>query len=169
MHVRDLSPELVQGMLATPVPTSAEQDHIEVRLLSIFVTLSFVNDLAGPIAYVFQISPSMLFKVATMAHGHHLIGILFTTALVLLLPHALALLFLPEKLAHRLPRKLATLSAVIAAMTWAYLAILAMPLDTGAPLFGLYLRESAVSFGLAFLYAVSLNSQLLRLLHKATR
>lgn len=169
MRIEHVTPEIEQGLLATPMPTASEQDHIEVRLLSIFVTLSFVNDLAGPIAYVFQIAPSMLFRVATMAQGPHLIGMLFVTALVLALPHALALLFLPEKLAHRLPRKLATLAAVIAAMTWAYLAILAMPLDTGAPLFGLYLRESAVSFGLAFVYAVSLNSQLLRLLHKAIR
>jgi hypothetical protein len=86
-------------------------------------------------------------------------------ALVLALPHAIALLFFPRTLATRWPRKAATLAAAIVTVTWCYLAILSMPLDAG-PLVWLYLRQAVESVGLAFLYAISLNAQLLRALYK---
>ena len=50
-------------------------------------------------------------------------------------------------------------------VTWALLAVRALPLDAGL-LYWVYLREVIASMGLAFLYAISLNAQLLRALYR---
>lgn len=165
MNVKHLTPELLRGMRAAPIPTAEQQDHLEVRLLTMYLTLSFINDLVGPITYIYQLSPSLLYKVASLSHGSWAVGAMFCAALVLAVPHAVALIFFPRTLATRWPRKAATLAAVIVTVNWCYLAILSLPLDAG-PLVWLYLRQAAESVALAFLYAISLNAQLLRALHK---
>jgi hypothetical protein len=149
---------------AARIPTPSQQDRLEVRLLTIYVTLSFANDLVGPITYIYQVAPSMLFKVASLAHATGVIGLLFIVSLVLMLPHVFSLLFLPRKLGCRWPRKLACLAAAISSLTWFYLAVLASPLDMG-PLSLLYGRQGLESLFLSLLFAVSLNAQQLRSLH----
>ena len=156
--------QLRSHLAAANIPTPREQDRLEVRLLTIYVTLAFANDLVGPITYIYQIAPSMLFKVASLSHAAVGIGALFVLALLLVLPHAFALVFLPRSLALRWPRKLACLAAALTALTWFYLAVLAVPLDAG-PLSFLYGRQSLESLFLALLFAVSLNAQQLRKLH----
>jgi hypothetical protein len=165
MNVKHLTPELLRGMRSASIPSAEQQDHLEVRLLTMYLTLSFINDLVGPITYIYQLTPSLLYKVASLSHGSWAVGVMFGAALVLALPHAVALIFFPRTLATRWPRKAATLAAVIVTVTWCYLAILSMPLDAG-PLVWLYLRQAVESVGLAFLYAISLNAQLLRALYK---
>lgn len=149
---------------AVRIPTPSEQDRLEVRLLTIYVTLSFANDLIGPITYIYQIAPSMLFKVASLARATGFVGSLFVVALLLMLPHAVALVFFPRSLACRWPRKAACLAAAITSLTWFYLAVLAVPLDSG-PLSFLYGRQAMESLFLSLLFAVSLNAQQLRKLH----
>lgn len=166
MDIKHITPELLRGMAATAVPTPEQQDHLEVRILTLYVTVSFINDLIGPITYIYQLTPSLLYRVAALSHGAWAVGAMFVLALLLALPHAVALLFFPRTLDTRWPRKLATLSAAIVTLTWAYLAVLSLPLDAG-PLFWLYMRQAADSIGLAFIYAISLNAQLLRAIHKA--
>lgn len=165
MNVKHLTPELLHGMRSASIPTAEQQDHLEVRLLTMYLTLSFINDLVGPITYIYQLAPSLLYKVASLSHGSWAVGAMFCVALVLALPHAFALVFFPRTLAVRWPRKAATLAAVIVTVTWCYLAILSLPMDAG-PLFWLYLRQAVESVALAFLYAISLNAQLLRALSK---
>lgn len=156
--------DLRRHVRAAKVPTPTEQDRLEVRLLTIYVTLSFANDLAGPITYIYQIAPSMLSTVASHAHTTGFIGGLFILALTLMLPHAFALIFLPRSLGCRWPRKAACLAAAIATLTWFYLALLAVPLNVG-PLSFLYGRHGLASLFLSLLFAVSLNAQQLRKLH----
>lgn len=165
MIIKHLTPELVRGMAHTAVPTAEQQDHLEVRLLTLYITYVFINGLVGPITYIFQLSPSLLFRVASLSHAPNLVGFMYIGALMLATPHALALVFFPKTLATRWPRKLATLAAAVVALTWAYLAVLALPLDAG-PLFWLYIRQAVEAIGLAALYAISLNSQLLRAIHR---
>ncbi|SIQ99536.1 hypothetical protein [Pseudacidovorax sp. RU35E] len=170
MHIKHLTPEVLRGLSAAAVPTPEQQDRLEVRLLTAFVTLSFINDLAGPITYIFRLAPSMLHKVAALEHGlpgAHAIGFAFIVSLLLIVPHAVALAFFPGSLAIRWPRKLATLAAVISAFTWGYLGVLSLPLQTSGALFWLYERQGIESVGLAFIYAISLNAQLLRAIYKA--
>lgn len=165
MNIKGLTPELLRGLDSAPIPTPAQQDHLEVRLLTIYLTVVFINGLVGPITYIYGLAPSLLYRVAQMSHGTWLVGAMFVSALILALPHAVCLVFFPKTLAMRWPRKAATLAAAIVTLTWAYLAILALPLDAG-PLFWLYLRQAGESIGLAFLYAISLNAQLLRAINK---
>lgn len=161
MNVKHLSADLLRGLAAKAIPFSDQQDRLEVRLLSLYITCSFINDQLGPITYVLKLPPSMLYRVANLAHTSWLVGAMFITALVLALPHAIALLAFPSTLEVRWPRKCATLAASIVMVTWGYLAVLAMPIDAG-PLFWLYIRQAIDSAGLAFIYAISLNAQLLR-------
>ncbi len=165
MQIKHLTPDLLRGIESAPIPTPQQQDHLEVRLLTMFVTLVFINGLIGPITYVYGLAPSLLYKVAAMSHGGELVGAMFVVGLVLAIPHAVALMFFPRALSKRWPRKLATLAAVIVTVTWCYLGVLALPLDAG-PLPWLYFRQALESVGLAFLYAISLNAQLLRAINK---
>lgn len=165
MNVSHLTQELVRGLVAVDIPTAEQQDRLEVRLLTLFVTCAFINDVIGPITYVYILAPSMLYQVASLSHGSWAVGAMFIAALVLALPHAVALIFFPKSLSVRWPRKLATMAAVLVTITWAYLAILSLPMDSG-PLFWLYLRQAVESVFLAFLYATSLNAQLLRALYR---
>lgn len=165
MQIKHLTPELLRGLDAAPVPTPEQQDHLEVRLLTLYLTWSFINNLVGPITYVYGLAPSLLYQVAAMSHGEWLVGAMFVIALLLAIPHAVALLFFPRTLAVRWPRKCATLAAVLVTVTWCYLGVLALPLDLG-PLSWLYFRQGLESVGLAFLYAISLNAQLLRAINK---
>lgn len=161
VNIKHLTPDLARGMAAKIIPTVEQQDRFEVRLLTLYVTLSFINDLIGPITYVYQLSPSLLYKVASLSHATGLVGGLFVLALVLALPHCIALIAFPRSLSLRLPRKMACFAAVIVTLTWGYLAVLATPLDAG-PLSFLYARQAVESVALALLYAISLNAQLLR-------
>ena len=161
MQIKPLTPELLRGLEAAPVPTPEQQDRLEVRLLTLYLTWQFINSLVGPITYIYGVQPSLLHQVAALSHGEWLVGALFGAALMLAMPHAIALLCLPRTLAIRWPRKCATLAAVLVTVTWCYLGVLALPLDLG-PLAWLYFRQGLESVGLAFLYAISLNAQLLR-------
>jgi hypothetical protein len=165
VHIKHLTLDLVQGLGATAVPTPQQQDHLEVRLLAAYVTLEFLNSLIGPIVYILQLSPSLIYQVATRSSHPDVIAGLFIGAALLALPHAVSLVFLPRTLEVRWPRKCATFAACLVTLVWAYLAVLTLPLDVG-PLFWLYVREAATNAGLAFIYAVSLNAQLLRKLYK---
>lgn len=161
MQVHHFPPDLLAGMRSKRIPSPAQQDNIEVRLLTLFITWSFINDLVGPICYVFGFTPSLLHKVAVVSHGPWLVGGAFILAMVLTLPHAIVLTFMPSAMHLRWPRKLATAAAALVLVTWAYMAVQATKLDFPG-LQWLYLRQGACAFFLAFLYALSLNAQLLR-------
>ncbi|HET7155703.1 MAG TPA: hypothetical protein VFI87_10100 [Hyphomicrobiaceae bacterium] len=167
MNVTHLTQELRRGLDAVAIPTAEQQDRLEVRLLTLYITYEFINGLIGPITFIYGLEPSLLHKVAALSHGSWLVGVMFIAALLLAVPHAVALLFFPKTLAVRWPRKLATAAAAIVALTWAYLSILAIPLDMGMQLFWVFLRQAFESMALAFLYAISLNAQLLRALNQA--
>lgn len=168
MNIAHLTAELRRGIHATVIPTAEQQDRLEVRLLTLYITYVFINGLIGPIACIYSLEPSLIHKVAALSHGSWLVGAMFLAALVLALPHALALLLFPNTLAARWPRRLATMAAAIATLAWAYMAILSLPLDMGQ-LFWLFLRQAFEAVGLAFLYAISLNAQLLRALNLAMK
>ncbi|WP_390342383.1 hypothetical protein ACFJIS_19055 [Variovorax boronicumulans] len=157
--------QLRAHLQAANIPTPPEQDRMEVRVYAAYVTLAFMNDLIGPITYVFKLEPTMLFKVASLSPSNYFVGALFLAALVLMVPHCLHLIFMPNRLSIRWPRRLATVAGVISCLTWFYLAQLARPLDIGPSLQWLYGRQALESLGVSALFAISLNAQLLRRLH----
>jgi hypothetical protein len=165
MHIKHLTVDLVRGVNAKAVPTPQQQDHLEVRLLAAYVTIEFLKSLVGPITYILQLAPSLIYQAAARSGHSEVIAGMFVVAGLLMLPHAFALLFLPRTLEVRWPRKCAALSAALVGFVWAYLAVLTLPLQI-KPLFWLYVREAVTAIGLAFIYSISLNAQLLRRIYK---
>lgn len=158
----EFSPELLCGLKHVEVRTERAQDKLEVRLLTAFVTWYYLIELYGLATYTLQLSPSMLHKVAGLSSNPEAIGYAFVIAFVLLVPHAVCLAFFPRYLYVRWPRKLATFAAASTMSLWAYLAVLALPLDVSVPVVRLYILNAMQAGALAFLFAFSLNSQLLR-------
>lgn len=154
MHIKHLTGDLVRGVSAAPVPTPQQQDHLEVRLLAAYVTVEFLKSLIGPITYILQLAPSLIYQAAARSGHPDVIACLFIAAALFALPHAFALIFLPRTLEVRWPRKCAAFSAALVAFVWAYLAVLTLPLEV-KPLFWLYVREAATAIGLAFIYSIS--------------
>lgn len=165
MNIMHLTPDLIRGARNTKVLTGTQQDHLEVRLLSIFATWAFLNGIVGPITYLYQLAPSILYRVAALSQVPQLVLASFIVAGLLMLPHAVALVFFPKTLYVRWPRKCATASAALVAVNWAYLAVLAQPIDSELSLFWLYGRNMVESLGMAFLFAMSLNAQLVRIVY----
>lgn len=165
MHIKHLTPEVLAGMRAKSIPTPAQQDNMEVRLWTLFVTWTFLIDLTGPITYVFGFAPSLLHQVAVVSHGPWLVGGAFLLAMLMMVPHTIVLTFYPRHMGLRWPRKMATAAAALVLVTWGYLAVQSTRLDYG-PLHWLYVRQCIPTFFLAMLYAVSLNAQLLRRIYK---
>lgn len=156
--------QLRRNVAAARLPTSAQWDRVEVRLLAAYVTGRAINDLWGYVVYVLHIDGSVLHKVATLPPGAHVVGALFAAAMALLVPHFLSLLFFPRRLSVRWPRKLALLGAVVACLTWFHLANQARPMDVSGLAWS-YFRYAIADLALATVYGVSLNAQLARALH----
>lgn len=143
-----------------------DQDRVEVRLLSLVLTGSFLNDLVEPIFYIATVHDSMIYRVACLTHTPWAVVAIFAAAALVALPHFVALLCMPRFLACRAPRKMACAAACAASLLWAYLGTLALPLDAGALPF-LYWRACLGALVIAAVYGFSLNSQQLRILNEA--
>lgn len=155
-------PEIHEQARAAKVPSVLEQARIEVRLLSIVLTSSFLYDLLEPVLYFFSVGTSTLHRVMAMSHMPGVIVAVFITAMLVTVPLWLSLVFTPTAgLAERLPRWLACQAAVVATMCWMYLAVLALPLDYG-PLSWFYARNALGALIMAAVYALSLNAQQVR-------
>lgn len=137
------------------------QDKAEVRTLATLVTAGFLGSLIEPLVYLFFVPASLISRVAGMAPSEFLVASAFSVALVCTVPHLLALLFVPKKLAVEWPRKLATFGAFLAAVAWLYLVALAMPMDVGLVEWA-YGARVACSLLVGGAYGVSLNAQHLR-------
>ena len=156
--------QLRRNVAAAHLPTSAQWDRVEVRLLAAYATGSAINDLWGFVVHVLNIQVSVLHKVSTLPPGTHAVAILFSLALALLVPHFVSLLFFPRRLSVRWPRKLAWAGAVLSCLTWFHLANQARALDVDG-LAWTYFRYALADLALAAVYGVSLNAQLARALH----
>lgn len=137
------------------------QDKAEVRFYAVVLTGFFIADLLEPIIYGAGVSASMLFRVIALTHFPMLVLALFGLLAALVMPHFVSLLFMPRFLACRAPRKMACAAACCTALLWAWLGTLAQPLDAGALPY-LYWFKAAGTALLAGVFALSLNTQLLR-------
>lgn len=156
--------QLRRNVAAARLPSAAQWDRVEVRLLAAYVTGRAINDLWGYIVYVLHIDTSVLHKVASLPPGAKAVGIFFCLAAVLLVPHFVSLVFFPRRLSVRWPRKLALMGAVVACLTWFHLANQARAIDVGG-LAWTYFRYAFADLALAAIYGVSLNAQIARALH----
>lgn len=148
---------------ATSLPN--DQQKTEVRLYASLITIGFALSLMEPIFYLETVPQSTIYRVASLAPSAACVMAAFGFCLALLTPHLVALLFRPKSLSCKWPRRLAGYSAFGAAVTWLYLANLAIPMDVG----GLEIAYAIRTAGCAVVgvtYGFSVNAQLGRDLRK---
>ena len=141
---------------ATSIPT--DQNRVEVRLLAAILTVGFAISLFEPIFYLFTVPMSMIFEVASLAPSVWCVAAAFGICLVAVMPHMYCLLFKPESLGKKWPRKWAAHAAIGAAVSWIYLATQAYPMDVGLLWFAYALRAGG-SMVVGIAYGYSVNAQ----------
>lgn len=151
--------DLRELILQSPI-IRAGVDRVEVRNLSIFgMTVAFYLS-AESAYYIGFVAESALHKVATLS-GYPIMTVGFFLTAALMLPHLLALIFTPNKLACRLPRELASAGAFLGAVMWGALALLSQPLDFDY-VTPVYIARAVFGLWVAWNLAISLNAQLAR-------
>lgn len=136
----------------------ADKDRSEVRVYATVVTGAAFWSLLTTALYIWTVDDTPLYKVTSLT-GHSGICIaVFVGLALMLLPHLVSLLALPEYLGYQLPRKMVAGAMVGAGFVWGYLATLAHPLDLGLlPL--TYWASSAGYMLVGGAFGYSLNAQ----------
>lgn len=138
--------------------TAAAHQVTEVRVYAAILTLVFVLLNVEPNFYIFYVPVSVLPKVAVLAPAFWCVPAWFGLCTVVALPHLVALLFFPDSLNVKWPRKFAGYAAFASAIGWLYLANLAVPMDLGHVEWAYSLRALIqIMIGLA--YGASINAQ----------
>jgi len=156
VHVDDL-----RRYIAAAPSLPHNQDRAEVRLQASFITAVFLLLLAEPIYYIFTVPDAMLTRVTSLAWSRWCVVGSFGLCFLGAVPHLFTLLFRPDLLAVRHPRRWAAGAAVGAAVTWMVLANMAVPLDVGG-VEGAYVIRAVVCLFIAGIFAVSVNAQQMR-------
>jgi len=157
------NPEQVKR-LATRAPSlPRDQDRTEVRILSAIITGFFLFAwLIKPVVYMWTVKGSAIWKAASAASmPNWIIAALFVIAALVTLPHLFMLVFRPDLLHCKLPRKMAGYAAGGAAVLWLYLAVNVLS-TRSAGLIWLYLGNMLSCLAVGYTYGFSVNSQQLR-------
>lgn len=164
VHVDDLRRYIA---LAPSLPL--DQDRAEVRLQAGFITGVFLLLLVEPIFYIFEVPGSMISRVSALAWSSWCVIGSFALSFLAALPHLFTLIFRPDLLAIRHPRRWAAFAALGAAVTWMVLANMAVPLDVGGLEWAYGIRAIVCLF-IAGIFGFSVNAQQMREhLHAAHR
>lgn len=135
-----------------------DQNKAEVRLYAALITVGFALSLIEPIFYLYAVPQAMVFRVASLAPSAWCVAASFGLCLVAMVPHMMSLLFCPETLHKRWPRRFAAYATFGSAVTWLYLANLALPMDAGR-LEWAYALRAIGSIVVGVTYGYSLNAQ----------
>lgn len=159
MHI--LTRAELRHWLATAPALPVDQDHTEVRLYALGLQcLASYWLFLSPLLQLLYVPGSILSRVAALTLPYS-VTVWFALAFVAMLPHIITLVFLPHKLGHELPRKMAGYAAFGAAVLWGRLGTLAIPLDAGL-LPWLYWVNAGACVMVALLCGFSVNAQQLR-------
>lgn len=137
------------------------QDRTEVRIQALFITSAFMLLLIEPIFYILLVPGSSIAKVSLMASSPWIVIGPYAAAMILTAPHLADLIFRPDRLRIKWPRRCAAVATLLAALAWLLLANLAMPLDTG-PLEWAYAIRTTVCVCIGLIYGFSVNAQQMR-------
>jgi len=163
-----IHPSRLVELLGTSKAARLGDDKVEVRSLSFIVFALFFYQLAEPGFYVAFIPDSLFYRVAAIGHLNALIGAAFFLVAALILPHLVALIFFPQKLAKKLPRKLAACAAIGGAFIWGFLGYRAWPLDYDW-LSALCLCRAFFDLWLGVQLGISVNAQQAREAYEAAQ
>ena len=153
-----LHPSEAARYIETSPAIPLAKDRSEVRLYATIVTGSATASLFQPAVYLLSDEMSPLLRVGLVTGSPGLIAALFILAAVAMLPHLIALVFLPHSLEDARPRKMATGAMWAAAALWAYLATSAWHLDLGGIRYT-YWAAAAGYLLVGGAYGYSLNAQ----------
>jgi hypothetical protein len=156
VHVDDL-----KRYIAVAPSWPIDQDRAEVRLQAAFITTVFLLLLAEPIFYIFSVPDALISRVSSMAYSRWCVVGSFGIAFGGALPHLYTLVCRPDLLDHKIYRRAAAFSAVLASATWIVLANRAVRLDAGGLEWAYGIRAIAVLF-IAGIFGASVNAQQLR-------
>lgn len=130
MHMSFHSPDLARYIKQAPA-IPADKDRSEVRVYATLLTGAAFWSLVSTAFYIWSVADTPLHKVTSLTgHTGLCVGVFVVLALMLL-PHLVSLLALPQYLGYQLPRKMVAGAMVGAGFFWGYLATLAHPLDLG--------------------------------------
>lgn len=138
--------------------TAAAHQMSEVRTYAAILTLVFVLLTIEPNFYMFYVPVSVLPKVAALAPFFWCVPGWFALCTLAAMPHLIALMFRPESLNVKWPRKFACYAAFGSAVGWLYLANLAVPMDLGSVEWA-YLLRATIQIVIGLAYGASLNAQ----------
>lgn len=133
-------------------------DRVEVRLYAATIALLFFYQLGEPGTYVLFIEDSVMHKVARLSQFPTAVALGFYATALMLLPLMAVLAFAPDRLACKLPRKLACFAGIAGSFMWLSMAVLARPLDYEWAAYVFAIR-AFVDLGLGVLFGLSLNAQ----------
>lgn len=133
-------------------------DRVEVRSLSFIVYALFFYQLVEPGFYISSVSDSLFYKVAQLSHMRAGISAAFFVLAALIVPHLVNLVFFPDRLDRKLPRKLAGYAAIGGAFVWGFLGYRAWPLDYDW-LSGICMLRASIDLWMGVLLGISVNAQ----------
>lgn len=149
-------------MSASQVRTAArlpvDPKTTEIRIYASAFTIICMALLLMPAFSVLTNTESPVMQVARLSGWPQLVGVVFLTSALGMLPHLCALVFAPSTLGVHWPRQVAAAATSIASLLWCYLANLAEPLDLPT-VEAMYWAQAFICSGCGFLYALSLNGQ----------
>lgn len=117
LPLSDLSAYLAQ---APAIPT--DKNRSEVRIYATVITGFMLWSLLQPVFCLFTVADAPLTKIAELIGYPKVIAGLFGLASCAMLPHLVSLLFIPDLLHYKLPRKMAAGAMVGAGILWGLLA-----------------------------------------------
>lgn len=135
-----------------------DQNKAEVRIYAALTTIGFILLLVEPIFYLYTVPEAMITKVARLAPSVWCVSVAFLTCLLATLPHLVILIFRPDLLGNKWPRRFAAYATFGSAVTWLFLANLALPLDVGG-LEWAYALRAVGSIVIGLTYGFSINAQ----------
>lgn len=139
----------------------ALQVQTEVRLMATGMAIVAMLLCVERLFYLLSVPGALLNNVAALAPSRWCLIGPFALAIAGTVPHLWTLLFAPRLLGEKHFRTVASISCVLSAVAWFYLAVLAQGLDVGGLEWAYEVRMSMMLF-VAGVNAVSVNSQQIR-------
>lgn len=134
----------------------ADQNRAEVRIYAALTTAGFMLSMLEPMFYLLTVPEAMIARVASLAPSTWCVFAAFALCLCATVPHMFTLMFQPQSLGKRWPRRFAAYGTFGSAVTWIVLANLAYPMDVGGLEWAYFLRAvGSILVGLTYGFSVN--------------
>lgn len=153
-----ISERLRSVMHTSLVLTELQHSQMQLRLITVLLSLSMMFDLLDPATFILTVPTSITARVAMLAYSAELVAYSFIALGALLAPYAAMHAFFPNHPARRGITQLACFALLGASLQWMFLAYLSRNLDIEA-VTGVWLRTAMGALGYSMVLAVGLNAE----------